>query len=318
MRYRTSTPKAEQSQVQHEDITKAEEYVRFFVRALLKRSRDSACRLGVFGNGRRRALPFHFPQLARPAALAGRAHTRARVSCSRPASSSICSLQGERPSPDKQFGNALTKSASLCQASASRSRTEWCSCARRCAVAVAAITMAGTPGWSASQSKTSKLLISGSRHRDDAFGTCIGTITRDQLDLRRSWMKDDDASCDDAHRDRAARSLQVRARHVLHLGPGARRQGRRRRLRHWHGRPGHVDRPGTTRSYVWTRCARRHLVHRMAGANHCPTPDGDGRGGPSDQRPRARFRLPGGEHGCVLRLVGSVGVRQCRGSVSCG
>ena len=78
---------------QHEDITKDEEYVRFFVlHPLLKRSKRFCIqrRLGVFGNGRRRAAPFHFSQLARPTrpTRPGAAHTHALASlCSRPASS---------------------------------------------------------------------------------------------------------------------------------------------------------------------------------------------------------------------------------------
>lgn len=149
--------------------------------------------------------------------------------------------------------------------------------ATMCAAAVAAISMAGTL-WLISSTlkdfKAADFKLATDTSDFDAFGTCVGTITRDQLDTPEgSWMKDDDASCDDAHRDRAARSLQVSA-HGLYYTWNKNYADK--------GVAGVYD-IGTADPATWTgldedkkftfgpvaRVAISSIG--MAGANHCPT-----------------------------------------------
>ena len=58
--------------------------------------------------------------------------------------------------------------------------------------------------------------ITGTETTDfDAFGTCVGTITKDQLET--SYYNDGDASCDSGHKDRVARSLMVSVHGIYHV-----------------------------------------------------------------------------------------------------
>lgn len=58
--------------------------------------------------------------------------------------------------------------------------------------------------------------ITGTETTDfEAFGTCVGTITKDQLDT--SYYNDDDAKCDSEHKDRVARSLMVSVHGIYHV-----------------------------------------------------------------------------------------------------
>ena len=146
-----------------------------------------------------------------------------------------------------------------------------------CAAAVAAIAMAGTLVLIsvALTEYKSKDFVKGTEVTDwDSYGTCVGTITRDQLDTPEgSWMKDSDASCDDAHRDRAARSLQVSV-HGLYYTWNKNYADK--------GVAGVYD-VGTADPATWTGLDEEKKftfgpVARvaissigMAGANHCPT-----------------------------------------------